>query len=317
MFDTQEPENLKLYADSLPKLTGIGMKIPAAYAHARLKIPQAKDDEEILTAPKQTGSAGEREGGRAEDQDIAAARAQIAAAAAGADESIAAAVADQLAIAEGAGELAGAWREDLGTMVASLVAMAEATGDLVTFRDQLADLLRGDPAPARVRRLERSAFTAQLMGHTAGGPDLADLRAEITDAVREAIRQETARPAQPPVAVHLPESITVTAQLDGGTMAETLKPAAEAMERLAAATAADSSATRGLLARALDRIAVLTASVGENQAREPAWVGRIVAALKDYAERIEKALSRRPPARDRTIELPDGRKFKLTEEDKP
>lgn len=50
VFDTGEAEDLALYADSLPKLVGVGMKIPARYAHDKLKIPELDGDEPILSA---------------------------------------------------------------------------------------------------------------------------------------------------------------------------------------------------------------------------------------------------------------------------
>lgn len=46
--DTQEPDDLQLYSDALPKLAGIGMRIPARYAHEKLKIPEAEGDEPVL-----------------------------------------------------------------------------------------------------------------------------------------------------------------------------------------------------------------------------------------------------------------------------
>lgn len=48
--DTQEPDDLALYSDALPKLTGIGMRIPARYAHMKLKIPEPEGDELVLGA---------------------------------------------------------------------------------------------------------------------------------------------------------------------------------------------------------------------------------------------------------------------------
>jgi phage gp29-like protein len=53
IFDTSEAEDLALYADGLPKLVSIGMKIPSRYAHDKLKIPQPENGEEILTANSQ------------------------------------------------------------------------------------------------------------------------------------------------------------------------------------------------------------------------------------------------------------------------
>lgn len=49
-FDTQEPEDLELYADAIPKLVNVGAKIPVSYLHTKLKIPLAQKDEEILSS---------------------------------------------------------------------------------------------------------------------------------------------------------------------------------------------------------------------------------------------------------------------------
>jgi phage gp29-like protein len=48
--DTQEPDDLELYSEALPKLAGIGMRIPARYAYQKLKIPEPEGDEPILIA---------------------------------------------------------------------------------------------------------------------------------------------------------------------------------------------------------------------------------------------------------------------------
>jgi phage gp29-like protein len=47
-FDTQEPEDMALYADAIPKLVAVGAKIPVAYLHDKLKLPMPEKDEEIL-----------------------------------------------------------------------------------------------------------------------------------------------------------------------------------------------------------------------------------------------------------------------------
>ncbi|WP_299072867.1 DUF935 domain-containing protein [uncultured Paraglaciecola sp.] len=55
VFDTQEPEDLSLYADALPKLVGIGVQVPVQYAHDKLRIPMPEANEPVLavaqTAP--------------------------------------------------------------------------------------------------------------------------------------------------------------------------------------------------------------------------------------------------------------------------
>jgi len=156
-FDTQEPEDLKLYAESLPALVNMGMKIPTAYAHDRLKIPVPKENEDVLQPAPPILPAG------------AALRSRLALAATGSGtvgSRIAEAVDDQVALAEAAGDLAAGWLEDLGPRVDELVAMAESTGDLVTFRERLAELMAAPPASALAQSIERSAFIARLLGRT-------------------------------------------------------------------------------------------------------------------------------------------------------
>ena len=50
-FDTQQPEDLKLYADALPQLVDIGMQIDLNWAHERLKIPKAASPADALKSP--------------------------------------------------------------------------------------------------------------------------------------------------------------------------------------------------------------------------------------------------------------------------
>lgn len=49
-FDLSQPEDLAVYADALPKLVGIGMQIPAAWAREKLAIPAA-EGEAVLHLP--------------------------------------------------------------------------------------------------------------------------------------------------------------------------------------------------------------------------------------------------------------------------
>ncbi|WP_434777682.1 DUF935 domain-containing protein [Neisseria sp. Ec49-e6-T10] len=47
-FDIRKPEDLSVYADSLPKLVSIGVKIPESWARDKLAIPAPVDDEPVL-----------------------------------------------------------------------------------------------------------------------------------------------------------------------------------------------------------------------------------------------------------------------------
>ena len=49
VFDTNEPEDLALFADAIPKLVAVGMnKIPESFLYEKLKIPMAKEGEVVL-----------------------------------------------------------------------------------------------------------------------------------------------------------------------------------------------------------------------------------------------------------------------------
>jgi phage gp29-like protein len=48
IFDTQEPEDLALYSEAMPKLVGIGVQVPLSYVHNKLRIPKPEGNEPIL-----------------------------------------------------------------------------------------------------------------------------------------------------------------------------------------------------------------------------------------------------------------------------
>lgn len=47
-FDIQEPEDLKLFSESLPSLVDVGLQIPVNWAQEKLQIPLPEKDEQIL-----------------------------------------------------------------------------------------------------------------------------------------------------------------------------------------------------------------------------------------------------------------------------
>jgi len=75
-FAIEEPEDIKLYADALPKLVGMGMKIDRRWAQNKLVIPEPETDEDgeedLLVAPKPVampGQAQPQDGEEPEDGD--------------------------------------------------------------------------------------------------------------------------------------------------------------------------------------------------------------------------------------------------------
>jgi phage gp29-like protein len=51
VFDTTEAEDMATFAKSVPALVGVGMQIPLAWAHEKLKIPMPAKDEPVLAKP--------------------------------------------------------------------------------------------------------------------------------------------------------------------------------------------------------------------------------------------------------------------------
>ncbi len=48
VFDTGEAEDIKLFAEALPELVGVGMQIPVSWAHDKLRIPEPNGQEAVL-----------------------------------------------------------------------------------------------------------------------------------------------------------------------------------------------------------------------------------------------------------------------------
>lgn len=50
-FDVSETEDITVFAEALPSLVSLGMKIPRSWAHEKLGIPQPDEDTDLLTMP--------------------------------------------------------------------------------------------------------------------------------------------------------------------------------------------------------------------------------------------------------------------------
>lgn len=65
VLDTQQPEDIKLLSDSLPKLVNMGMRIKTDWAHSKLKIPMAEEKDPILQPIAPSFGNGDDAGGLA------------------------------------------------------------------------------------------------------------------------------------------------------------------------------------------------------------------------------------------------------------
>lgn len=70
----------------------------------------------------------------------------------------------QEAIVQGADELAGQWRALLGRQVEDLLSMLDETGDLVQFRERMAQLVDREPDPEAVETMARATFAGHVLG---------------------------------------------------------------------------------------------------------------------------------------------------------
>ena len=134
-FDFGEAEDLKLYAESLPKLASGGAKIPVSWVHEKLRIPEAGEDEAVFGAappppdPKNTPNLPST----AADPAQAALKAALPAPLQDAADKMTLSLADQ-----GDAQV-GRWVDDIN-------AMLDQADSLEQFREQL--LARYDKLPA-------------------------------------------------------------------------------------------------------------------------------------------------------------------------
>jgi phage gp29-like protein len=161
VFDTQEPEDIKLYSESLPELVAMGMRISPDWAHEKLKIPRAKDGELVLSVgqPKTAVPVLERKA-KADPaaKPPAPAQAQLKA-------ELPAVQPDALDALSAA--MAGDWEEVMDDLAAPVQAALLSATSLDEFRDMLdTTLAQTDPAKL-VELLARGQFAARIWGQVA------------------------------------------------------------------------------------------------------------------------------------------------------
>lgn len=178
-FDLRQPEDLTAYAEALPKLVGVGLKIPVAWARERLQIPEPQGDEEVLERAEPPESA------LPQDDDPARARAPrrqdgppretlryrplkrqvITALAALLQEDLEPDLIDELA-AQGLAD----WERTLRPMAARIgeqLAAASAAGEsLEQFQARLAAIAPQLDIGRFAELLARAAFAARLLGES-------------------------------------------------------------------------------------------------------------------------------------------------------
>jgi phage gp29-like protein len=158
VFDTQEPEDIKLYSDALPELAAMGMRIPVKWAHAKLKIPEAQGDEAVLAVGQPEAAvpvlARQPKDKPAAKPGQAQLKAELPTVQPDALDALGAA-------------MAGDWEEVMGGLVQPVQAALQSATSLEEFRAMLdTTLAETDPAQL-VALLARGQFAARIWGQVA------------------------------------------------------------------------------------------------------------------------------------------------------
>lgn len=187
--DVPEPEDLKLYAEALPKLAAAGMRIGLKDMHRRLRIPIAEDGEEVLRGPATPKddpdtSPEPAPRGTPKGTGVTPAPGKREAPPNNKREPLAGALPagrTRDALDDLVDEAASEWRPLLTPLVAPLLAeldrAVEAGESIEAFRARLPELVQRMDAASLGERLAQVAFVARL----AGEADL-DLTGEEQDA---------------------------------------------------------------------------------------------------------------------------------------
>jgi phage gp29-like protein len=174
-FDTRQPEDLKLFADALPKLAGSGLQIPVAWAHNKLMIPEPKNGEPVMTAPVQVNSAGPDPAAKkpgAAEQLRAKLKSALAALKGGTKELDGRLFPDQAALDRAMEDLDGGALDDaMRTLLQPLLdklSRAETPDDML---EMIAQLYPDMPADKLREQLAQVIFVSELWGMVNGTED--------------------------------------------------------------------------------------------------------------------------------------------------
>lgn len=149
VFDTGEAEDMKLFSEALPKLVSIGMRVPASYAHSKLRIPEPKADEQVLTAPAKEPAANPP----ATDAALAMLTAALRNTPPTEDP-----------LEDLAGEMADEWEETLAPMIGPLERLAQECKTLEEFRERLPMVLEQMDTAVMAELIAQGNFAALVWG---------------------------------------------------------------------------------------------------------------------------------------------------------
>jgi phage gp29-like protein len=175
IFDTSEPTDLAAYAESIPKLVDAGMRrIPIAWLHEKLRIPEAADDEPALggdppaagkpPAPPAPGTPPADQEQDPADDPADTPPAALAALAASARQA-----AERDALDELADLMGEEWQPTVDGLLTPIDRLAAEAATLEEFRDRLPEVIGSMDTTAVADLLARGLFAAYVAGRAVPG----------------------------------------------------------------------------------------------------------------------------------------------------
>lgn len=164
VFDTGEADDIKLFAEALPELVGVGMQIPVSWAHDKLRVPQPVKEEPVLKVASPAAVLGPElrpPAGKQTPKDkaalaaLAAERADI----------------ERDAFEELAELMAGEWESSMTPLVSPIQRLSTECQSLEEFRNRLPEAIEQMDATAVADLIARGLFAAYLDGAAVPGKD--------------------------------------------------------------------------------------------------------------------------------------------------
>ncbi len=152
-FDLQEPEDLGLYAEAVPKLVDVGFPIPVSWAQEKLRIPAPAKDEPILV--RETARDDQNQ-----PTDVTAANNVNSASIVAANSNIPAQ--DEFDVF--ADELAGDWERVTDPLVAPIIALANEVDTFEEFQARLPELIKTMDTEVFTEALAQAQFATAIYG---------------------------------------------------------------------------------------------------------------------------------------------------------
>lgn len=159
VFDTGEAEDIKLMAESLPELVGVGMQIPVAWAHDKLRIPQPAKDEPVLSVASPANVLDPEL--RPQPGKTTSAQPAAALAALSAEDRTAA---EQDAFAELAATMGDEWEQTMAPVISPIQRLMDECKTLDEFNRRLPEVIDQMDSTAVVELIARGMFSARIEG---------------------------------------------------------------------------------------------------------------------------------------------------------